>query len=82
MKVSSLPERAGRVYELWLVDNETGDDLNLGVFDTDNDGEGKLNLKRTMNNPARYDRIIVTSEDSDDQDPRRDGPIVLTGKQK
>ncbi len=81
IEVGSLPERAGRVYEVWLVDDETGDELNLGVFDTDNDGDGELSVRRTVNNLSQYDRIIVTTEDTNDLDPRRDGPVVLEGKQ-
>ena len=82
MEVESLPERAGRVYEVWLVDDETGAELNLGVFDTDNNGDGELSVSRTFNNLSQYDRIIVTTEDANDLDPRRDGPVVLEGQQR
>jgi len=81
MEIGSLPERAGRVYEVWLVEDETGEELNLGAFDTDNDGDGEISVTRTINNLAQFDRIIVTTEDINDLDPRRDGPVVLEGEQ-
>ena len=82
IEVSSLPERAGRVYEAWIVDDETGDELNLGVFDTDNDGDGELSFNRTVNNLAQYDRVVVTTEDLNDLEPRLDGPAILEGRQR
>jgi hypothetical protein len=79
IRVSSLPKKAGRVYDAWLVDNETGGSLNLGVFNTDKKGRGQLTVNRTMNNLYQYDRLVITTEDINSLSPRRNGPVVLTG---
>ncbi len=81
IRVKSLPERAGRVYEVWMIDDNTNHNLNLGVFDTDNDGDGSLSVTRTINSLALYDRIVVTSEESNDFDPGSEGTVVLEGEQ-
>lgn len=81
LKVRNLPERAGQVYESWLVDTKKGQEFDnpVGAFQTDNDGDGGFTVTQRMNFFAPYDQIIVTSERRNDEDPQRNGPVVLRG---
>jgi len=79
INVRNLPERAGRVYEVWLV-NFDGPDLNLTAFDTDNDGDATTTVNMNIVNMAPYDRIIVSKKRSDSFQTSRSGETVLEGR--
>ena len=79
INVRSLPERAGRVYEVWLI-NFDGPDLNLTAFDTDNDGDATTTVTMNIVNMAPYDRIIVSKKRSDSFQTSRSGETVLEGR--
>lgn len=79
LNVRNLPERAGRVYEVWLV-NFDGTDLNLTAFDTDNDGDATTTVTRNVVNMAPYDRIIVTKKRRQSFQTSRTGDTVLSGR--
>ncbi len=79
LRVSNLPERAGRVFETWLRDGETGFEDPVGAFQTDNDGDGGYTTSYRVNFFAPYEEIIVTSERRNDTDPKRNGPVLLRG---
>ena len=79
LRVRNLPERAGKVYETWLVDTDSDTDDSVGAFQTDNDGDGGFTVTKRIVFFAPYDKIIVTSEQKNDTNPTRDGPVVLRG---
>lgn len=65
------------MYEVWLVDAETGYRLSVGTFTTGFGGVGELYY--TMNNYADpYDFVEITSEPFEDFDVSP-GPLVLVG---
>ncbi len=80
LTVRNLPERAGRVFEVWLTDNDTSHDDSIGVFQTDNDGDGQLSITRSMTHFSQYDEIVISSEKKQDKDPTINGPVLLRGK--
>ncbi len=80
VKVRTLHKRAGRVFEAWLVDKETGYALSLGTFNTNNTGNCGFSISRPITNLAQFNRLIITSEKTDDFDPTPNGPVLLEGK--
>ena len=80
LKVSTLHKRAGRVFEAWLVDKESGYALSLGTFNTNSTGDCGFTVRRPITNLAQFNKIIVTSEKTDDFDPTPSGPVLLEGK--
>jgi hypothetical protein len=86
LDVENLPKRAGKVYEVWLTDTETGDsngeDINqpIGAFQTDNKGDASISVTKPIVFFAPYNQINVSSEDRNDEDPGLNGPIVLRGE--
>lgn len=81
LKVSTLHKRSGRVFEAWLVDKKTGYALSLGTFNTNNAGNCGFTIRRPITNLAQFNKIIVTSEETDDFDPTPNGPVLLEGNQ-
>lgn len=81
LRVGTLHRRSGRVFEAWLVDKKTGYALSLGAFNTDRAGNCGFTIRRPITNLAQFNRIIVTSEETDDFDPTPNGPVLLEGKQ-
>lgn len=79
IEVRDLPERAGRVYEVWLIDDTTGYELSLTAFNTDNDGDERTTVTRNFVFFAPFDRVVVTSEPRDGRDPTLTGDTVLEG---
>jgi hypothetical protein len=66
-------------YQAWLFDSESGQYLNLGLFDTGQGGVGTLETNLlTYFDP--YDFVIVTREPRSDEDPRPSNDQVLIGK--
>ena len=80
LKVSTLHKRAGRVFEAWLVDEESGYTLSLGTFNTNNAGDCGFSIRRPITNLAQFNKIMVTSEKTDDFDPTPSESILLEGK--
>ena len=78
-EVKNLPRKAGRIYVAWLIDDETGFSRPLGVFQTDRDGDAKRSGSGQAVFFAPFNKIQVTSEELNDQDPGRSGPVVLEG---
>ena len=70
-------ERIKKVYECWLVDEETGYRLSLGVVNSHMGGIGELkySIKNTFDN---YDTVEITEEPYYDYD-LSPGPVVLIG---
>ena len=79
LRVRNLPQRAGQIFESWLVDTDTKTDDSVGAFQTDNDGDGGFTVTKRIVFFAPYNQIIVTSERRNDEDPTRNGPVVLRG---
>jgi hypothetical protein len=76
--VENLPERAQRVYEVWLID-DGGEDVNLTAFNTDNDGNAKTTTTRGIVSLAPYDEIIV-SEKRTESFSTTPGEEILSGR--
>lgn len=79
IKVNDLPRKAGRIYEVWLVDFD-GNDLNLTAFNTDSDGNDETKVTRNIVNMAPYDRIVVTTKRRDSTSTSMSGNTVLEGR--
>ena len=79
VNVQNLPTRAGRVYEVWLV-NFSGTSLNLTAFNTDSNGDATTKVTRNIVNMAPYDRIIVSKKRRDSFSTSRSGRTVLSGR--
>ncbi|MBI4141426.1 hypothetical protein HY484_00705 [Candidatus Woesearchaeota archaeon] len=79
--------KGAKLYEGWLVDEDTGYWLSFGVFYTDNFGNGRLNTatsrmpekQKLFHNIDFYDAVAVTLEDYPDSDPRPSGDVALYG---
>ena len=80
LKVGTLHKRAGHVFEAWLVDKESGYALSLGTFNTNNAGDCGFSIRRPITNLAQFNKIIVTSEKTDDFDPTPSESVLLEGK--
>lgn len=96
IRVTGLPEQAGKIYEVWLKDdpNTNGKPyvLSLGTLQTNTGqkGNGSLTISRTINKLSPYDEIVVTREDKNDDDPNPNFTpgedqdtqpnVILTGK--
>ncbi len=78
MRTRDLPKLDGFVYETWLVDEDTGYYMSLGIFLTSQIGRiGTFKYKSsTAFDP--FENIVVTIEPFPDKDPSP-GPIVLSG---
>lgn len=71
--------RDGRLYEVWLFDDEENYYLSLGTFQPTLGGRGKLMLnKERLTNPWIYDQLIVSKESLNDINPDPND-IVLEG---
>ena len=79
IRVRNLPERAGRVFETWWRDRDSGAETSVGAFQTDNDGDGGFTVTKRVVFFAPYNEILVTSERRNDSDPNRNGPVLLRG---
>ncbi len=92
IKVKGLPTtyKTDKLYEGWLVDEDSGYWLSLGMFSTDNFGNGRLNQATAIGNmPEKqrlfhvldaYDAVAVTLEPWPDIDPRPTDAVALYGK--
>ena len=78
LTVNNLPERAGRVYEVWLT-NGSGTSLNLTAFNTNTNGDAKTTVSRHIVNIAPYDRIVVTRKRRASFNTSR-GQTILSGR--
>lgn len=78
-KAENLPARSGRVYVLWLMDKESGQLYELGVFNTDESGNAKTSETLQISTLDFYEEFKVTSEPLNDPRPGADGPVVLEG---
>lgn len=78
LTVNNLPERAGRLYEVWLTNN-TGTSLNLTAFNTNSNGNAKTTVSRHIVNVAPYDRIVVTRKRRSSFNTSR-GSTILSGR--
>jgi hypothetical protein len=66
------------IYEVWLIDVDTGFHLSLGLFKVNQDGDQRF----SYSHPAyinQYDIVAVTREPFPDTDPRQNGEVVLVG---
>ena len=78
------------LYEGWLVDEDSGYWLSIGVFSTDNFGNGRLNQATAIGNmPEKqrlfhvldlYDAVAVTEEPWPDANPMPSENVALYGK--
>jgi len=66
------------IYEAWLVDQDTGYQLSLGLFIVDQDGYTKFSFG-SDNYANPYDMVVVTKEPYPDEDPRPSGDVMLVG---
>lgn len=66
------------IYEVWLVDLDTGYQLSLGLFTVDQSGSARFRFASDAYiNP--YDMVVITKEPYPDDDPRPSGDVVLLG---
>lgn len=75
----NLPRRHGQVYNLWFVDKESGQLLNLGAFDTNQNGNAEFAAVFQIGTFDYFDSVRVTSEPTNDPNPGGNGPMVLEG---
>lgn len=54
--------------------------LSLATFNTNNAGNSGFTVRRSITNLAQFNKIIVTSEETDDFDPTPNGPVLLEGQ--
>ena len=85
VKELDISQNYDTFFEAWLVDDETGYWLSLGLFNTDHFGNGILNTflperQRLYHNLDAYDAVIVTREPYPDVDPRPTDDVVLYGR--
>ncbi len=66
------------IYEVWLVDQDTGYQHSLGLFIVDQDGYKRYSFG-SDNYINAYDMVVVTKEPYPDTDPRPNGEVVLVG---
>lgn len=93
--VDNLPKESGRVFSVWLVDdNGTTDEFDdddedfvtdgdvqaLDAFNTDEDGNGKATASRHLVSVAPFDRIIVTEQRKQGFSTGPSGDVVLSGR--
>ncbi len=78
-EVRNLPRKAGRIFVAWIVDEETGFSRPLGVFQTDRDGNAERSGSGQAVFFAPFNKVQVTSEELNDQDPRKGDQVVLEG---
>jgi len=76
------------IYEVWLVDNESGYKLSIGLIDSNPSGNGKLTYQINSYLPIpglitkaerTYDVVIITKEPFPDSDPNPSSNIILEG---
>ncbi len=77
------------IYEVWLVDNESGYKLSIGLIDSNPSGNGKLTYQINSYLPIpglnltkaerTYDMVIITKEPFPDLDPSPSSNIILEG---
>lgn len=67
---------SGRVFEGWLVDDESGYRLSLGVFALLGNAKADLSFRQTMVNFGAYDRVAVTEEALNDGNPNPSGLVI------
>jgi len=79
LRTKDLPPLAPNfIYEAWLVDEDTGTSMSLGIFQPSTIGR-IASLKYNVVTPLdAFESIIVTTEPFPDEDPRP-GPVVLAG---
>ncbi len=75
-RLSNVSVASGRVLEGWLVDNETGYKLSLGMFTLLGNRQADLAFRQTMVNFGTYDKVMVTEESANDTNPNP-GTIVV-----
>ena len=80
IKVKDLLRKSGNVYEAWLRDNQTDFDHPLKTFQTDDDGDRSTSVTTSVPHFAEYDEVLVTTERKHDENPTRNGTVVLRGK--
>ena len=59
LRVSNLPQRAGRVYEVWLVKGGGGKPLPSALFQVSSDGSGSAGIPNGLDDATQ---MMVTSE--------------------
>lgn len=76
IRTFGLPVLENEVYEAWLVDEDSGYSLNLGVIDNSISSIGDLNfqIQRKLH---LFDVIMVTVEPLLDTDPRPGEPVLI-----
>jgi hypothetical protein len=87
VRVTGLPEQAGKVYEVWLRDKDNDYNLSLGTFQTNGGqtGKGGLTITRTITKLSPFDEIVISRETKNDDNPTintgtNDDNIVLKGE--
>lgn len=69
LKVSGLLPQEGMIYEVWLVDNQTGDYNGLGRIKTSRGGRGVFTFTFKDLNLNNYDKVLITLEPQVDFNP-------------
>lgn len=80
LKISGLPKRSDRVFDVWLIDDEDDTDMNVTTFNTNNAGRATVRINRNINNIAPYDRLVVTEEQRNRLSTERSDTVVLSGR--
>ena len=65
-------------YQAWLLDSDSGQYLNLGLFEAIGGGVGELEFESTHYYDP-YDMVVVTREPKGDTDPSPSSDVALIG---
>ncbi len=69
---------SNQIYELWLVDVDTGYKLSMGVFFSDDSQDGRFSFTYHRS-VGEYDKAVVTVEPYPDTSPWHSGDVAVTG---
>ncbi len=69
VELDNLELISDNVYEVWLVDLDSGYKLSLGSFISNTNGYNSFSFRQKINGFRVYDKLVITKEDLDDLDP-------------
>jgi len=76
LEAMGLSLESGKIYEGWLVDEETNYKLSIGSFQPRSNGKGNLRFNGNIVNPFVYDKIVVTQEPLQDINPEPENKVL------
>ncbi len=76
-KAENIQITKGKIYEVWLIDEDSGYELSLGSFNPTKAGKVSYKAIRYMVNPMIYDKLVVSQEPINDIRPSLKTIILL-----